>query len=403
MSSLDRQGVESAVLEFMDSAQSELISLCSRLVQVPAPMPPGDTTAIARFVETYLVQYGVEVESFEPQPGKRSVVAYVGGPSGTPAIVVNAHLDTFEPAAGTWSHGDPYSGAIQGGRIYGAGASDMRAGVATAMMLARALAPHAEEVQRRVVFTFVGDEEAGGKWGTEWLLDNLPAVASARAALIGDQCGPNVIGNAEKGVCFLTLQATGVSAHAAYGDEQSAVHRLLDALSIFRDAATPLELGLDLADRVTVNVGRIHGGVARNLVAASASAEVSIRVPVGASTKALIEELVGAVSDRVQCVSIEVERCSEPSITPDQSAIVESVRRASTAVLGRASEPVTRVGASDARLFREREIDTVVFGPSALNMGAIDECVLIDDLIHVANVHSRVVLDFLLRGSDVGF
>lgn len=403
MSRPHRETVEESVLAAVASAEDELIELCSRLVQIPAPMPPGDTTEIAQVVRDYLYDRGVVCETYEPQPGKCSVVAAIGGTDGAPTLVVNAHLDTFKPAEGSWSHGSPYSGAVENGRIYGAGASDMRAGVAAAAVLAGLLAPHSSQFQRRVVFTFVGDEEAGGKWGTDWLLENVPAVGSARAALIGDQCGIDVIGIAEKGVCFFKVMAEGASSHAAYGSEQSAIHRLLQALNILVSMATPPEDDAELVEQVTVNVGKVEGGVARNLVAASAEADVSIRVPIGRSTRELMTKALDEIHDLVPNVSVEIERISEPSQTPEGSPIVKAVRDASTRVLNKTSRPTTRLGASDARLFRERDIPTVVFGPAAQNMGALDEFVLIGELLAVAQVHTSVALDFLLGGENDPF
>lgn len=400
MTQVDRREVEAAVLNAVASAEAELVSLCSRLVQVPAPMPPGDTSEIADVVSAFLRERGIDCVTYEPKPGKRSVVATIGPSDIPPALVVNGHLDTFEPAAGAWRHSSPYSGAVEDGRIYGAGASDMRAGVAAGLLLASALAPHASHLDRRIVFAFVGDEEAGGAWGTEWLLDNVDEIGAARAALIGDQCGTDVIGNAEKGVCFFSVHTPGTSSHAAYGSGDSAVHKLLEALRVIRGCENAEESGEDIADRVTANIGRITGGVARNLVAADARAEVSIRVPTTVSTADLMARLREQITDAVPDAWLEIDRQSEPSSTPADRGIVMSAIRATEAALGAPSSLITRVGASDARLFREHGIPTVVYGPAARNMGAIDEYVDIDQLHTVAQVHTRIALNFLLGESD---
>jgi acetylornithine deacetylase/succinyl-diaminopimelate desuccinylase-like protein len=221
-------------------------------------------------------------------------------------------------------------------------------------------------------------------------------------ALIGDQCGTDVIGVAEKGVCFFQVIAEGVSSHAAYGTDQSATHRLLDALDVIRSLERSTN-EKSLEDRVTVNVGRLQGGVARNLVAATAFADVSIRVPTDMSTKALMAHACRELAERVSNVRVEIERASEPSATSVDSPIVCVLRGATKKALGTPAVAITRLGASDARLFRERNIPTAVYGPSPQNMGAVDDHLLIEELVAVSRVHAQVVLDFLFGIDDDGF
>lgn len=57
-------------------------------------------------------------------------------PEGRPHLLFNSHLDTFPPAEGQWTH-PPFGGVVENGRIYGCGASDMKAGLSISLFVAK--------------------------------------------------------------------------------------------------------------------------------------------------------------------------------------------------------------------------------------------------------------------------
>lgn len=373
-----------ALWQEIRAREDELLELCASCVRTPSPNPPGSTAAIAELIRERLDELGIGVEVYEPLRDAPNVVATIGGDS--PNLVVNCHIDSFPPADGDWTHGGPFSGAVVDGRVYGTGASDMKASVGVALFLAGLLKPHEHAFAGRVTFVFVSDEETGGRYGSSWLLENVPAVRGD-ACLIGDQCGVDRVAVAEKGICFVTLQTRGTSSHAAYGNADSAIHRLLRVL----DAARTLE-GLD---GVTANVGVIAGGGSPNLVADHATARLDIRLPPGLTGDRLLAELDARIRATGESCTVEVDLLTDPTETAPDEPIVRSVVEAATAATGGPVRPFTRVGASDARLFRGAGIPTVVYGPGANNMGGVDEFATSADVVTSALVHGAVMLDFL--------
>jgi succinyl-diaminopimelate desuccinylase len=391
--------VRGDVWEEIAARRGELEDLCADCVRIPGVNPPGDTARIAAFARAHLERDGFSVDVYEPRSGSPNLVATLGRQDVRPGLVVNGHLDTFPAAAGEWRHGDPFSGAKADGRIYGCGSSDMRGGIAAMLFLASLLKPREEEYPGRVSLVFSSDEETGGRWGTSWLLDNVEAV-KADACLVADQCGPDLVAVGEKGMCFLTVRASGRSSHAAYGSSDSANHRLLVVLGAIR-ALERLEPPAGAAtssgpeNRVTVNVGHLEGGVSPNLVAAGAFARMDIRLPIWLSSERLLAELDEAVARTGEDCTIEVDLLSEPNHTPVDSPFIQGVLDASRLATGREARPITRVGASDARLFRGAGIATAVYGPQPNDMGSTDEFVKVDELITTAQVHAAAMLDAL--------
>ena len=219
--------LKSRLIDELRKRPGELFELCSRLVQIPSENPPGDTSKLASFIRDHLTDQGIAVEWHEPMAGRPNLVASMGSSSGT-NVVLSGHLDEF-PAGQGWTR-PPFSGAIEDGRIWGRGAGDMKAGLAVALTIASLVRELEVPLAGRLTLAFASDEETGGTWGTQWLLDNVPAVRGD-ACLIGESSGTWSAGIGEKGVLWLRLRASGVSGHAAYQQGTSAVAAIRAAVA----------------------------------------------------------------------------------------------------------------------------------------------------------------------------
>lgn len=394
----------------VDERRDELIELCSQLVAIPSPNPPGNTTKVADFVSDFLSDLGLAVERYEPLAGAPNLVTHLGRMTSSSTLIFNGHLDTFPVADGDWLH-PAFSGAHMDGRVYGCGASDMCAGLAISLFVAALLMESNLGFPGRLMLSYSSDEESGGEWGTEWLLNNVFEV-KGDACLIGDQSGLKEIGVGEKGMCWLRLTTYGQSSHAAYGSSNSAVRsfgRILPVLFSLEDIQTTIpdenssinDVPTTVRERVTVNVGTVHGGVSPNLVADSLVAEVDIRIPQGLTVSAVIDELRDRLQRDSTYCDLEILRSFDPTWTSPSSRLAESAARHARSVIDVPPVMASRLGASDARFFRREGIPTVVFGPTPHNMGGPNEYVEDQELVALAKVHLGIALDFLTERSEV--
>ena len=397
---------------------AELFELCSHLVQIPSENPPGDTSKLATFIRDHLTARGIAVEWHEPMAGRPNLVATIG--SGTPNVVLSGHLDEF-PAGQGWTR-PPFSGAIENGRIWGRGAGDMKAGLATALTIASLVRELDIQLAGRLTLAFASDEETGGAWGTQWLLANVPDVRGD-ACLIGESSGTWSAGIGEKGVLWLRLRASGVSGHAAYRQGTSAVAAVRGALAAIEpmhgrrgraDKAVARVIAGQrgaaerrwgrgtgrLADTVTLSVGTLEGGGQVNLIPAAALAEVDFRVPPGLTTAAVEGEARRRIKQATRGkVEVDVFNQCDPYVTPPEATLVELVLANAKQLNRRRVLPVVRLGYTDGRFFRRAGIPTVVYGPAVYNMGGPDEYIEAADLLEVAAVHAGAVLDMLAPGA----
>jgi acetylornithine deacetylase/succinyl-diaminopimelate desuccinylase-like protein len=398
----------------------EVAGITRRLVAVPSPNPPGDVRACAEACAALLRALAPDaaVSLHATSPEVTNVVARISGAGPGRVLAFNGHLDTYPVnEALPWTV-DPLGGEVRDGRLFGRGAADMKGGIAASILAFVLLAQHRDAWRGEAILTLAGDEETMGPLGTKWLLDHVPGLADAGAVIIGDAGSPRVLRFGEKGFLWVEVEAQGTAAHGAHVHlGENAIDRLRAALDVVAGlralpvaappavtaaiaAAQPVSEALAGAGEarvlgsITVNIGRIEGGTAPNLVPASASAACDIRLPVGVAA-AQVEAALAAGLDPLPGISWRVLRRFEPNHTDPAADVVRLAHAAAEEVLGGAVAVNMRVGGSDARWFRMAGLPTVVYGPTPHNMGGADEWADVAELEAVARVHALAAFDFL--------
>ena len=330
----------------IESRFEALVDLCRALVRVDSRNPPGDTTALVETIEAVLDSVaGIERRRVVGRAPAVNLVARVRGAGPGRRLVLNGHLDPFPIGEARWSH-HPLSADLEDGRIYGRGACDMKAGVAALVLAFVTLAEFRLAWSGEAVLALVGDEETGGRWGTQYLLANLEE-AVGDAMLNADTGSPDVVRIGEKGDVWLELEATGIANHAAHIHlGRNAVDALLGALVAVRalgdlDPVLPEAVERAIAEakatsepisgegeartlrRVTVNIGRIEGGIGVNTIPDRARALCDIRIPPGVTVAEVKARLASAIEPHPD-VSWRIVASTEPSWTDPEDDIVPS-------------------------------------------------------------------------------
>jgi len=408
------------ILERIDQKKDELIKLCCDVVKIPSENPPGDTTEIADFLRQYLEERRFNVKTYEPKKANPNLVATYAGTKQKPNLMLNAHMDTF-PAGShdTWDF-PPFCGEVKKGKILGRGSADMKGGLTVSVFTFALFKEIGIELPGKLTLTLVSDEETGGKWGTEWLLDNVSDV-KGDACLNTEPSGLSTVWIGEKGVCWLRLKASGVSAHGAVpmlGDNaivnMSKVIPIAESFrkvkgkipreieGIIEEARAALEAipgfgkgtGVVL-DHVSVNVGTIKGGTKTNLVPESCEMELDTRVPIGMTPKELKQKLETELHKAgLGMVKCEFINATESSYTSPDERIIELVCKNAKEIIGQKLKYGIWVGGTDARFFRQRGIPAAIYGTRMFNIGAANEYIEVDDLINVAKVHAATIVDY---------
>jgi succinyl-diaminopimelate desuccinylase len=415
--SADRAGARRALAALVRGNRERLIDITQRLVRVASENPPGDTAAVAGLAAELLAGNGIEVEVATSVAPITNLIARLRGHRPGRRLVYNGHLDTYPIGRRPdWSV-DPLGAIVKDGRLYGRGAADMKGGIACSILAMLLLAEVRDGWAGEAVLTLAGDEETMGTQGTQFLLERFPH-ASGDAMITGDAGSPDVLRFGEKGMIWLEIEAEGKAAHGAHVHLGiNAIERLMDALGevyALRDMPVRIPAEVDRAiaaaaavseaisgkgesetlRRVTVNCGLFQGGVLRNIIPAAARASVDIRLPAGV-TVAQVEQRLAAILEKREGIRYRIDRRTEPRWSDPGHEIVGHLSRAGQEARGRTPVVNYRVGGSDARLYRQRGVDSIVCGLTPHNMGAPDEFIDLEELYAVAYMHTLAGFDFL--------
>jgi len=226
------------------AARDEVASLCSDLIRIDTTnrgdhSGPGERAA-AEHVAALLAEAGLAPEILESHPGRASVVTRMAGEDPSrPALLVHGHLDVVPADAADWTR-HPFSGDIADGVVWGRGAVDMKDMDAMILATVRQRMREGRRPPRDVVIAFLADEEAGGTWGAQWLVDNHPRLFEGVTEAIGEVGGFSatiggqrlyLIQTAEKGMAWLRLTARGTAGHGSMIQPDNAVTELAETVA----------------------------------------------------------------------------------------------------------------------------------------------------------------------------
>ncbi len=310
---------------------TQVRELLQELLRIPSINPPGGELPVARHLEGVWRQAGFETHLDEFAPGRANLVGRRRWGPG-PTLLLNGHMDVQPPGQG-WTH-DPFSADVDGDRIYGQGAEDMKGGLAAMTVAATNYArrrPNCGEL----VLTAVADEMNGGEQGSRRLVDQR---LQADFAVVCEPTGSDIY-LAHRGALWLRLEVTGRSAHGGrpwLG--VNAINVMIEWLAALQAwSPTTLRRGSHrlLPDR-TMNIGSISGGHKINVVADRSVAEVDLRYLPGQDVEQLVDAVRQMGQDLAGASQIKVDRIRlvEPMETEEETRIVGVCREAYATVTG---------------------------------------------------------------------
>ncbi len=354
----------------------DVVELVSRLVAIDSVNPSlvdggAGEGEIAAFVSRWARDNGLEAEVLEETAGRPSVLVTARGSGDGRTLLLCGHLDTVNVEG----MADPHTPRVDGDRLFGRGAYDMKAGVAAALLAAREAAGLG--LAGDVVVAAVADEEHASLGVQEAL-----RAVHADAAIVTEPTELELI-VAHKGFVWAEIEVTGVAAHGSR--PQLGVDAIVKAgpvLTAIGGLDTELRARTHpLLGRGSVHASVIEGGIEMSSYPARCVIGLERRTLPGETRDDIDAELaaLGGSEHRITLVR-------EPFEADPESDVVTAVSAAATGVLG--AEPSV-AGASywaDAAFIAAAGIPTVMFGPGGEGAHAIDEWVSIPDTAAVTRV-----------------
>lgn len=359
----------------------------------------------AETIAAYLSGAGFELERYASVPGRDSLVARIeGSDPGAPTLCLMGHTDVVPAHARGWRE-DPFGGELIDGEVWGRGAVDMLNITATMAVALKALARSGFRPTGTLIYLAVADEEAGGRFGAEFLVERHWDAVGADYVLTetGGWSLPGADGRrrlvvhvAEKGIAWRRLRVLGTPGHGSrpYGADNAlvtaaeVVRRLAQASAraqiteLWRAQVAALALPeehkvalldpdrLDAAlaqlppglarhahatTRTTYSPNVVAGGQKANIIPDEVVLEVDIRTLPGtgaADVDAELRQLLGEFAARVEIAPI---RDAPASASPVDNVLFRALEHeARRAYPDAALLPAILTGGTDARFYRER-------------------------------------------------
>lgn len=318
---------------------------------------------------------GLSYTSFEKN-GVKSLLFYNKKENPTKfKLLLNAHLDVVSGKS------QQYAPFEKNGKLYGRGASDMKAAAATMILLFKELA---DSVPYSLGLQLVTDEEIGGFNGTKYQIDK---GVKADFVIAGEPTDME-INNKAKGIVWAKVTTRGKTAHGAYPwNGENAIWNMNKFLNKLEHAFLVPQKESWVT---TVNLARIETSNQEiNKVPADCTASLDVRyVPEDSDTiEVTLKELAG---DKVK-VNILLKEPAQ--YTSENNEYIALLKEASKKITGATPKTIVKHGGSDVRFFNAIGIDGITFGPVGAGLHSDEEWVDIKSLETYYEILKHFLLD----------
>jgi acetylornithine deacetylase/succinyl-diaminopimelate desuccinylase-like protein len=399
-----------------DQVLDEAIHHLQEYLRIDTVNPPGNEIEGVKFFKKIFDSETIPCQVFEPSSGRGNLLAALKGNGKKRPVLLLNHMDVVPVEKEQWSV-DPFAGVIQDGYLYGRGALDDKSmGIAemmTLLILKREKVPLAGDI----LFLATADEETGGGWGVDWVVENIPTLREAEYAIneggyvvlnengVADRYE---ISSGQKVLFQLQLKTKGTSGHGSMPRPDNPNVKLVQALERVTKWETPynllpmvreyfsklapkqppsekpffedIEKGLkdpafakrltsnpiyNAMIRDTISLTILQGGSKVNVIPSESSATLDCRLIPGSSKEIFLNEIKKRLGDEIEVEVISESRSLPPS--PFDTDLFRAIQRfAAKNDPGCPVLPHLLPGATDSRLLREKGIITYDFCPFRL-------------------------------------
>lgn len=351
---------------------SATIDLLDRLISYPTISADSNLELILE-LSGRLQSAGARTHIFGDETGTKATLFGSLGPEGPGGILLSGHSDVVPVADQDWTS-DPFQMRREDGRLYGRGACDMKGFIAAAVVMAEQYA--ALPLQRPVHFAFTYDEETGCL-GAQALLPELDRLGiKPDIAIIGEPTEMRVI-EGHKGCCEYTTRFEGLEGHGSSPDlgvnaAEYAVRYVARLMALRADlrARVPEDSRFD-PPYTTLNIGRIQGGHAHNVIVGKAEVDWEFR-PVQTGDLSFVKttmaqyvetELLPQMRAVYPRADISVETLGE--VVGLEPMAENAARDLFAGLLGANGADVVPFG-TEAGLYQQVGMDVIVCGPGSI-------------------------------------
>jgi succinyl-diaminopimelate desuccinylase len=406
---------------YIDAHAADLLGRLQQLVGISTVNPPGENYATTTaYLAHELTALGLQTKRYAiPQkllkkqlPAEQhafprfNVLGKLAAPGAKKTVHFNAHYDVV-PVSGTWKHGSPFSGAVEGGWIYGRGTSDMKGSIASLLLALQALRATRTTPKLNVEVSFTADEETDSSLGTGWLVEHAPIRPDYAIVMEGGE--ENTVCCGHNGVVWLEVTVHGRAAHGSIPEKGINALEKMSALVLALDgykqklARRTFVTPEGKTMRPTINVGGVFAsgeGGKINTVPALAKFSIDRRVlaieSVASAERELRAALTAAAKKIPQCrITIDKVSDNHPCYHAPKHPLFAAMAGCVTRVRKEKAVFNVSTGFNDMHFFAHHlKIPTLGYGPGGEDYHAIDERAKVSELLASAKIYAELLTTF---------
>lgn len=348
--------------------------ILAKLVSYPV-LGGQSNLSIIGWIKEYVESFGVKTVEVPNGEGTKASLHARIGPAVDGGVILSGHTDVVPVEGQAWDT-DPFVLTDKGdGKLYGRGSCDMKGFLACCLAALPEMVK--ADLKRPIYFAFSYDEEIGCLAAPE-LVQHIQATYSERPkyAIIGEpSLMQPVVG--QKGICVLETHVNGSAGHSSrIRQEVSAIHEAARlVLWLDNKMNTLVEEGrtdnrFD-PPHSSLHVGKVHGGIAPNVIADKATLSWDVRVIPKDDLPSIIQEFKDHCTQREKEVretfpdfKIEV-RQHHPPVPPLDTSVDQDIVALVKKITGN-SEVGTVSYAAEAGQFAEGGFESIICGPGSI-------------------------------------
>jgi acetylornithine deacetylase len=404
---MNLSSLEKKVSERVVRMKEDIVQTLQALVRIPSLV--GQETKAQAYMDRLYRSLNLEVTSLFPDlekvkthpafidtemsyEGRPNIIGGLAGDGAGRSLILNGHMDVVspEPVSG-WKY-DPWGGQVEGERLYGRGAGDMKAGLVANYFALKAILDEGVRPKGAVTLQSVIDEEAGGAGGTLALL-----MQGSRAdAMICTEPHNLNLTISHSGVNYFRVKVQGKISHAALA------HLGVNAIGkMYLIYQALIDLDEKRAREIRFPLFEKGSGDWPSNVAGSAEMECRIGYVPGekmGDIKHLVERTVGETGEKDPWLKEHPPKVewfgwqTEPWYQDPQHPFVQTLKGALESTLGKNPQIIGRAGGIDSRFAQYFNMVSACTGPKAGGIHGFDEYVEIPSVIQVTQALATAIL-----------
>lgn len=316
-----------------------------------------------------------------------------------PTLVFAGHTDVVPTGpASAWAS-DPFAPTHRDGRLYGRGASDMKASLAAMVVACEEFFGTHADPAIDIAFLLTSDEEGPAVDGTVEVCRRLQARGERLDwCIVGEPTSVertgDMIKNGRRGTMSGKLTVKGIQGHIAYPHlARNPIHLAAPALAEL--AATRWDEGNAFFPPTSWQISNIHGGTgASNVIPGTVVIDFNFRFSTESTAEGLQQRVLDTLARHGLNPGADFDLAwtigGLPFLTPP-GTLVEAVRTAITDETGLTTELSTTGGTSDGRFIARICPQVIELGPPNATIHKVDEHVALADIEPLKNIYRRTL------------